>query len=147
MKGNRLEVVRGSGNVYRDFRHEKADIEQFKAVLAAEIIKALDRQGLNVRAAHDSTGVAVADFSHIRDADLGRFTIDRLISIINSLGFRVEMRIRLHPAGPAADVKNLDRTRYQRAREINDYDAANTATRVGSKALKFADLGLKLPEV
>ena len=34
-----MEVVYGSGNVFRD---PNADIEQLKAILAAEIIKALD---------------------------------------------------------------------------------------------------------
>ena len=102
MKSERLEVVRGSGNVFRDLGHEDADVEQFKVILAAEIIKALDRQRLSVRAAHDRTGIAAADFSRIRNAELGRFTVDRLISIINRLGSRVELRIKLRPAKPAA---------------------------------------------
>ena len=102
MKSERLEIVRGSGNVFRDLGHEDADVEQFKAILAAEIIKALDRQRLSVRAAHDRTGIAAADFSRIRNAELGRFTVDRLISIINRLGSRVELRIKLRPAKPAA---------------------------------------------
>jgi predicted XRE-type DNA-binding protein len=102
MKSDRLKVVRGSGNVFRDLGHEDADVEQFKAILAAEITKALDRQRLSVRAAHDRTGIAAADFSRIRNAELGRFTVDRLISIINRLGSRVELRIKLRPAKPAA---------------------------------------------
>ena len=89
----KLEIVRGSGNVFRDLGHKNADTEQFKAILAAEIIKALDREDLSVRAAHDRTGIAAADFSRIRNADLGRFTVDRLMSIINRLGSRVEMTI------------------------------------------------------
>jgi predicted XRE-type DNA-binding protein len=96
MKGEKLEVVRGSGNVFRDLGHENADAEQFKASLASEIIKALDRQHLTVRAAHARTGIAAADFSRIRNADLGRFTVDRLMSIINRLGSRVEVKVRLH---------------------------------------------------
>ena len=43
MKGEKLELVRGSGNVFRDLGRENADIEQLKALLAAEIIKTLDR--------------------------------------------------------------------------------------------------------
>ena len=46
MKRQKLELVRGSGNVFRDLGHKSADVEQFKAILAAEIIKALDREGL-----------------------------------------------------------------------------------------------------
>jgi len=95
MKAEKLEVVRGSGNAFRDLGHKSADVEQFKAILAAEIIKALDREGLSVRAAHSRTGIAAADFSRIRNADLGRFTVDRLMSIINRLGSRVEVKVRV----------------------------------------------------
>jgi predicted XRE-type DNA-binding protein len=94
----KLAVVRGSGNVFRDLGQESADADQFKAILAAEIIKELDRERLTVRAAHARTGTAAADFSRIRNANLARFTVDRLISIINRLGSRVEVKIRLHRA-------------------------------------------------
>jgi predicted XRE-type DNA-binding protein len=95
MKPKGLEVTRGSGNVFRDLGHANADIEQFKAILAAEIIKTLDRESLSVRGAHGRTGTAAADFSRIRNADLGRFTVDRLISIINRLGSRVEVKVKV----------------------------------------------------
>lgn len=98
MKAEKIEVTRGSGNVFHDLRHKNADAEQIKAILAAEIIKALDRDRLTVRAAHDRTGIAAADFSRIRNADLGRFTVDRLMSIINRLGSQVEVKIRVRPA-------------------------------------------------
>jgi len=81
MKNERLEVTRGSGNVYRDLGHANADVKQFKALLAAEILKTLDREQLSVRQAQVRTGIAAADFSRIRNADLGRFTLDRLMSI------------------------------------------------------------------
>jgi hypothetical protein len=55
----------------------------------------LDREQLTVRAAHSRTGIAAADFSRIRSAELGRFTVDRLMSIINRLGSRVEVKIRV----------------------------------------------------
>ena len=100
MKGEKPEVVRGSGSVFRDLGHKNADAGQFKAILAAEIIKALDREGLSVRAAHGRTGIAAADFSRIRNANLGRFTVDRLMSILNRLGSRVEVKIRLRRAQP-----------------------------------------------
>lgn len=115
MRSEKLRVVRGSGNVFRDLGHKNADAEQIKAILAAEIIKALDREGLSVRAAHSRTGIAAADFSRIRDADLGRFTVDHLMSIINRLGSRVEVKVRVRRAGPVingpsgwlAELKNI----------------------------------------
>jgi hypothetical protein len=42
MKREQLDVVRGSGNVFRDLGHKNADAEQFKAILAAEMIKSAD---------------------------------------------------------------------------------------------------------
>jgi predicted XRE-type DNA-binding protein len=98
MKDAKLEVVRGSGDVFRDLGHENADAEQFKAILAAKIIKTLDREHLTVRAAHARTGIAAADFSRLRNADLARFTVDRLMSIINRFGSRVEVKIRVRRA-------------------------------------------------
>jgi predicted XRE-type DNA-binding protein len=99
-----LEVVRGRGNVFRDLGYGNADAEQFKAILAAEIIKVLDREHLTVRAAHSRTGIAAADFSRIRNAELGRFTADRLMTIINRLGSRVEVKVRVRPEVTAHEV-------------------------------------------
>ncbi len=62
MESKKLEVVKGSGNVFRDHGHKNADADQFKAILAAEIIKALDRERLSVRGAQGRTGIAAADF-------------------------------------------------------------------------------------
>jgi predicted XRE-type DNA-binding protein len=102
----KLEVLRGSGNAFRDLGHRNADADQFKAILAAEIIKTLDRERLTVRAAHIRTGIAAADFSRIRNADLGRFTLDRLMSILNRLGSRVEVKVRVRPTdSPAHEVR------------------------------------------
>lgn len=97
-----LEVVSGSGNVFRDLGRTHADADQFKAILATEIIKTLDRERLTVRAAQERTGIAAADFSRIRHADLGRFTADRLITVLNRLGSRVEVKVRVRPTKSAA---------------------------------------------
>lgn len=104
MKSEEIEIVRGSGNVFRDLGHGSPDTEQLKSILAAEIIKMLDRKSLTVRAAHAQTGIAAADFSRIRNADLGRFTLDRLLSIINRLGSRVEVRVKVHAVRSATQA-------------------------------------------
>jgi predicted XRE-type DNA-binding protein len=102
LKSEPMKVIRGSGNVYRDLGQDDADVKQLKALLAAEIIKSLDRDGLTVRAAHARTGIAAADFSRIRNADLGRFTLDRLVGIINRLGSHVEVKLKVKPVKNAA---------------------------------------------
>lgn len=90
-----MELARGRGNVFRDLGYTNADAEQLKAILAAEIMKLLNREGLTVRAAYARTGIAAADFSRIRNADLSRFTVDRLMLILNRLGSRIEVRVRV----------------------------------------------------
>jgi predicted XRE-type DNA-binding protein len=99
-----MEVARGSGNVFRDLGHASPDVAQLKAILAAEILKKLDREKLTVRAAHALTGIAAADFSRIRNADLSRFTVDRLVSIINRLGSRVEVKVSVRALKSRAKV-------------------------------------------
>ena len=98
MKPEKLEVVRGSGNVFRDLGREHADIEQLKAILAAAIIQTLDRERLTVRAAQERTEIDAADFSRIRNANLSRFTADRLMGILNRLGERVEVKVKIKKA-------------------------------------------------
>jgi Helix-turn-helix domain len=71
-------------------------------VSAREIIKALGRQGLSGLDAQSRKGIGAADFSRIRNANLGRFTIDRLLAIINWLGSRVDVKIKVWRAEHAA---------------------------------------------
>ena len=94
MKRQQIEVVRGSGNVFRDFGDVDAEILQLKAILAAEITKRLDKHGLTVRAAHAQTGIAAADFSRIRQADLARFSVDRLMTALIRLGAHVDLTFK-----------------------------------------------------
>lgn len=91
-----FELVRGSGNVFRDFGRPKASLDQARAVLAAEIIKTLDERGLSTREAEKLTGVAHSEFSRIRNAKLERFTLDRMITILGKLDEDVEVNVTFH---------------------------------------------------
>ncbi len=97
MSGCGEELIRGSGNVFQDFGDPVADIKQAKAVLAARIIAVLDERKLTVRKAASVTGFAAADFSRVRGADLGRFTLDRLIRMLSSLDDTLEVTVRIAP--------------------------------------------------
>lgn len=94
-----LELVRGSGNVFADFGAPDASLRQFRAVLAAEIVKTLDAERLTVRDAEARTGIAAADFSRIRQARLDRFTIDRLMRILDRLNRDVRVKVSVAPRG------------------------------------------------
>jgi predicted XRE-type DNA-binding protein len=92
-----MELIHGSGNVFRDFDIQNADAEQLRAILAAQIIRALDERHLTVRQAESLTGIAAADFSRIRRARLDRFTIDRLMTILSRLDRKVEVTVTVRP--------------------------------------------------
>jgi len=93
MKKNDLELVRGSGNVYRDFGRSNAGLEQARAITAAKIIRVLDERKLSTRDAEKLTGVSHSEFSRIRNTQLGRFTLDRMIAILGKLDEDVEVSI------------------------------------------------------
>ena len=109
MNENDFELVEGSGNVFRDFDDPHADVKQAKAILAARIISLLDERGLTVRKAGAMTGFAAADFSRIRNANLGRFTIDRLIRMLSSLDDRVRVTVHVEPRQPGQGTVQISR--------------------------------------
>ena len=90
-----FELIEGSGNVFREFDDPDTDLKQAKAILAARIITALDERGISVRKAAALTRFAAADFSRIRNADLARFTLDRLMKMLAALdgGLRVTLHV------------------------------------------------------
>jgi predicted XRE-type DNA-binding protein len=101
-----MKLVRGSGNVFRDFGKSNADLEQARAILAAKIIGVLDSRKLTARAAEKLTGVSHTDLSRIRNAKLERFTLDRMITILGKLDRDIEISI---------DVKSRSATQRVRA--------------------------------
>ena len=90
-KEEKLEVIRSSGNVYKDFNYPDAAVRQLKAKVAAEIIGTLAHRQWSVRQAAKETGFQAADFSRVRNADLKRFTLDRLARMLESLNPRVKL--------------------------------------------------------
>jgi predicted XRE-type DNA-binding protein len=97
----KLAVVRGSGNVFADFGHPNAATEQIKAHLAAEIIRVMTARELTATAAAAITDIAVSDFSRIRKVKLDRFTIDRLITVLERLDQKLRVSVTVKPRGRA----------------------------------------------
>ena len=88
-----MELIHGSGNVFRDFGHPNAGLEQARAIIAAKIISTLDNRKLSTREAEKVTGVSHSEFSKIRNAHLRRFTLDRLITILSKLEVGIEVNV------------------------------------------------------
>ena len=102
MNESEFELVEGSGNVFRDFGDPHADLKQAKAIIAARIVSVLDERELTVRKAEGMTGFAAADFSRIRNASLGRFTLDRLMKILAALDGRIRVTVHVDSRWPGA---------------------------------------------
>ena len=68
------------------------------------IIGILDDEGLSTRKAEGRTGVSHADFTRIRNVQLDRFTIDRLMTVLNKLGQHVDVQIDVHPRVAAEEA-------------------------------------------
>lgn len=99
-----FELIRGSGNVFRDLGMANPELRQLKAMLAGQIVRVLDERQLSVRRAHELTGIAAADFSRIRQVKLDRFTVDRLMAILDRLGQEVEVSVSVHAREPIAAI-------------------------------------------
>lgn len=93
MSDDDFEIVRGGGNIFADFGDPDAETKLMKAKLAAEIIGVLDDRKITVREAEKITGVTAADISRVRNADLAKFTLDRLLRILHRLAPSVEVNM------------------------------------------------------
>ena len=96
-----IELVQGSGNIFRDLNVSDANVYQAKAILSAQIIQILNAKELSVRSAETLTGIDHADFSRIRSSKLERFTIDRLIRVLEKLDADIEVNISVKPQNAA----------------------------------------------
>jgi len=93
-----MELVRGSENPVADVGLPEADTKLIKADLAAEIVGILRERRLTGAEAAKLVGIQTADISRIRNADVSRFTIDRLVHILNRLNRHVEMCVTVRTA-------------------------------------------------
>jgi len=94
MKKEKLEVIKGSDNPFRDVGVPDADTKLVKADLCGNIIDILDKKGWSQRQASLQTGIDQADICRIKNGDLKGFTIDRLVKVLNNLNHKVEVTVR-----------------------------------------------------
>lgn len=107
-KNEDFEFVKGSGNVFRDFGEQDADVKQFRALLAAAIIKTLRIQDLTTVQAAKITGFKRTEFSKIKEPELKAFTIDRLMKILHALDPKIEMKLKLKRGSKRSDFQKFN---------------------------------------
>ena len=74
----------------------------FFLLMLCQIIGVLDDRKLSVRKAEGLTGVKAREFSRIRNAQLARFTADRLMTLLNRLTCRVEVQVTIKPVSASS---------------------------------------------
>lgn len=79
--------------MFADFGDPDAERQLMKAQLSGAIIAALDDQKMTVRQGAKIAKVDPADMQRIRQADVTRFSIDRLLLIAIRLGIRAELKL------------------------------------------------------
>jgi predicted XRE-type DNA-binding protein len=75
-----------------DSRHD-TELEKVRADVCSKIIHILNNKKLSTRDAEKLTGISHTEFSRIRNAKLQRFTLDRLIIILEKLDPQIEINI------------------------------------------------------
>lgn len=83
----------------------RQDLEQLRALLASHIVQALDTRRLSVREAESQTGIPYADFSRIRNGKLDRFTVDKLMTILDKLDLQVTITLDVRPLPGSAAAR------------------------------------------
>lgn len=94
-----IEIELTRGGTPAAMRDRDANLTLAKARLGARIVRILDEASLSIRQAEVRTGVSHVEYSRIRQAKLRRFTIDRLMAILEALGQDVEVSVTVHPRG------------------------------------------------
>ncbi len=89
------EIEAGSGNVFDDLALPNAEERLAKALLARTIQQVIVRRGWSQAKAAKEIGMAASDISDIVRGKLGKFSLDRLESII--LDLRMDIHIRVSP--------------------------------------------------
>ncbi len=93
--------------------NERPDIEQIKSELAEKIVQLLGELSLTDATISERFGIAEAEMTRIRRADVGDISIDRLVAILNDLDQHVMVCVVPAPK-TAADTRPI----WERIAEI-----------------------------
>ena len=96
-----IEIEDSSGNVFTDLNLPDADEMSLKSGLAVHIVRAMRARGLTQAQTAELVGLKQPDLSNIARARLDGISVERLLSVLNRLGHRVEVRVDLEETANA----------------------------------------------
>jgi predicted XRE-type DNA-binding protein len=110
-KSDKTEIVRRTGNVFAQLGLPNADDLLRRARVMNVINEAIEEQGLTQEAAAAKTGLDQADISRIVNGSVTRFSLDRLLTVVDRLGMAVVLEQRRDRQGNlVVEVRQLTRT-------------------------------------
>ncbi|MBP6793594.1 MAG: XRE family transcriptional regulator [Saprospiraceae bacterium] len=92
-KEETIQVLKSSGNVFKDIGVNQSDEYRAKANLAIQIIQIIENKKISQKEAALKIDAAQPDISRLKSGQLNGFTIDRLISFLLKLNYKVEIRV------------------------------------------------------
>ncbi len=102
MAGNesvsQLEFEKGSGNVFADLGFPDSQQELLKARLTYEIYKIIEQRKLTQQQAAEILGISQSYVSDLKRNRSGRFSVGKLLELLNALDMDVEVKLKKHPA-------------------------------------------------
>lgn len=98
--GERIEYQTGSGNVYADLGLPDAEEQQMKAQLVMQIARLMKARELTQSELGAIVGLDQPKVSKLLRGHFREFSVARLFSILNRLGYNVEVRIAAAATNP-----------------------------------------------
>src|SRR5438045_2953139 len=92
-----VKVTIGSGNVFRDLGFEDADALLAKSGLVFALSRAIESCGITQAKLAEQIGIDQPAVSKLLRGRTEGYSIERLINILNSLGYRVDVRVEAMP--------------------------------------------------
>ena len=90
-----------SGNVFLDLDLPDAAAMSLKSGLAVQIMRAMRARGLTQAQTAELVGLKQPDLSNIGRARLDGISVERLLNVLNRLGYGIEVRVDLEATANA----------------------------------------------
>lgn len=87
----KIEIVRRTGNVFAQLRRPEADDLLRKSRVLSVITEVLEEMNLDQAAAAEKLGLDQADISRLIHGKLSRFSLDRLMTLVDRLGVAIDL--------------------------------------------------------
>ena len=106
IKGD-IQYYKGSGNVYEDLGFKNPEEWATKARIATKILHLIEERGLTQKQAGEILGIAQGRVSDLRRGQFDKFSVEKLLSFLNSLDQDVDIIIR-PKAQKTASIQVMD---------------------------------------